>query len=44
LISSTELDWLVWSSGGTQIIGTKSYLSQSGDLSARLFVIPVPAD
>jgi hypothetical protein len=43
LISSTDLDWLAWSPDGTQMVGAKSYVSAAGDLSARLFVIPVPA-
>lgn len=43
LISSTDLDWLAWSPDGTQIVGAKSYVSAAGDLSSRLFVIPVPA-
>jgi len=43
LISSTDLDWLAWSPNGMQLVATKSYVSPAGDLSARLFVIPVPA-
>jgi hypothetical protein len=43
LISSTDLDWLAWSPDSTRIVGSKHYVSPSGDLSARLFVIQVPA-
>jgi hypothetical protein len=43
LISATDLDWLAWSPDGTQIVGTKSYISPAGDLLARLFVIQVPS-
>jgi hypothetical protein len=43
LISSTDVDWLAWSPDGTHIAGTERYVSPSGDVLARLMVIPVPS-